>query len=45
MKRRIGNHGTMVAPSVGGVGKWRGMLEVLEVDDVDGSVVAMEEPY
>ena len=30
--RRIGNRGTLVAPSVGIIDKWRGILEVLEVD-------------
>ena len=40
----------MAAPSMGGVGKLRGMLAVLEVDVayglvVAGSVVAVVEPY
>ena len=39
------NRGTSSAPYVGGVGKWRGMLEGLEVDVVDWLVVAMVEAY
>ena len=35
----------MTAPSVGGVGKWRGMLEVLEIDVTNESVVPMVEMY
>ena len=41
----IGNRGTLVARSVGGIGKWRGMLEVLEVDVTNGSLVYVVEPY
>ena len=43
--RHIGNHGTLVAPSVGVIDKWRGILEVLEVDVAFGSVVSMVEAY
>ena len=41
--RRIGNHGTLVTPSVGVIDKWRGKLEVLEVDSIDGSTVFVVE--
>ena len=42
---RMGNRGPLAAPSVGGVGRWRGMLEVLEVDVTNGSQVLVVEPY
>ena len=45
MIRRLGNNGPLAAPSVGGVGKWRGMLEVLEVDVTDGLELSMAELY
>ena len=43
--RCIGNHGTLAATSMGGLSKWRDMSELVEVDDVDGSVVSMVELY
>ena len=45
MVHRIGNRGPLAAPSMGGIGRWRGMLEVLEVDVVDGSVIFVVKPY
>ena len=43
--RHIGNHGTLVALSVGGIGKCRYMSKVLEVDVTDESAVFVVDPY
>ena len=42
---RIGNRGTLVVPSMEGVGNWRRILEVLEVDFTNGSMVSMVDTY